>query len=245
MDRLIYVAMTGAKHSAYEQATIANNLANVNTPGFRSQLTAFRAVPTEGGVGVPTRTFVVDQTTGSDFTQGALQTTGRNLDVSMTSAGFLTLQTPAGEAYTRNGSLQLDTNGTLIGTNGYPVIGDGGPIVIPPNSVVTFGSDGTVTAAPSNNPAQTTAVGRMKLVQPDERLLDRGSDGLFRTRDGSPVEASPNAAMMSGALEASNVNPVNQLVSMIASQRQYEMQVQLLQEASQNAKAVSQIMVLS
>jgi flagellar basal-body rod protein FlgF len=237
--------MTGAKHAAQRQATIANNLANATTPGFKQQLDVSRAVQATGGAGYQTRTFTVDQTAGSDFSAGALETTGRNLDVAVTTAGFLAVQTGNGEAYTRSGSLQVDSNGVLRTISGNPVLGDGGPITIPDNNIITIGADGTISAAPIQTPSQTNQVGRLKLVNPDERQLDRGSDGLFRTRDGQPAQADATVQLTSGALESSNVNTVDSLVSMINYQRNYDLQMQMLQSADQNARAAANIMQLS
>lgn len=245
MDRLIYVAMTGAKHASQQQATIANNLANASTPGFKEQLSASRAVAAVGGTGYQTRTFTLEQTTGTDFSAGALETTGRNLDVAIQTEGFFAVQTSTGEAYTRSGMLEVDANGILRTRGGLPVMGDGGPITIPDNNIVTIGTDGTISAAPVDNPAQATQAGRLKLVKPDERTLDRGSDGLFRPRDGAPAQADESVAVASGVLESSNVNAVDQLVKMIDYQRNYDMQVQMLQTADQNARAAESIMSLT
>lgn len=245
MDRLIYVAMTGAKQSSFQQTTVANNLANASTPGFRAELAAFRAIPVQGGTGLPTRAFTLEQTTGSDFSPGTLQMTGRSTDLALQNEGFFAVQTPSGEAYTRNGSLQIDANGILRTGKGDPVLGDAGPITLPPDNVITFAKDGTISAAPSNNPSQSNAVGRLKLVKPDETQLDRGSDGLFRLRDGSTAQNDAGVQVIGGALESSNVNAVDQLVKMIDFQRHYDMQVRLLQAADQNAKSAAQILVLT
>ncbi|MDN3577492.1 flagellar basal-body rod protein FlgF [Chitinimonas viridis] len=245
MDRLIYTAMTGAKHASLQQATVANNLANATTPGFKQELAASRAVQAVGGTGYQTRSYTLEQTIGSDFSPGSLQTTGRELDIAITTEGLFAVQTGNGEAYTRNGSLEIDATGLLKTREGYPVQGDGGPIVIPENSIVTFGKDGTITAAPANDPAQSNEIGRIKLVRPDELQLERGSDGLFRLRDGQPAQVDASVQMTNGALEASNVNAVDQLVKMIDYQRNYDLQVRMLQTADQNAKAAAQIMAVS
>src|SRR5689334_7688506 len=134
MDRLIYTAMTGARHLLDQQATTANNLANATTTGFRAQLDSFRAVPVVSE-GLPTRAFVVDNTVGSDFRQGALQTTGRALDVAVRGDGWLAVQAADGsEAYTRNGSLKVSENGQLQTANGLTIVGENGPIAIPPDT---------------------------------------------------------------------------------------------------------------
>ena len=132
MDRLIYTAMTGASHALAQQATTSNNLANATTTGFRAQIDQFRAVPIQGAM-LDTRAFVVDSTTGSDFRGGAIQHTGRELDVALQGDGWLAVQAADGtEAYTRNGSLKLDENGVVQTNAGLNVLGDGGPLSIPP-----------------------------------------------------------------------------------------------------------------
>lgn len=244
MDRLIYIAMTGAKHASLQQATVANNLANATTTGFKQELAASRAVQAVGGTGYQTRTFTLEQTTGTDFSPGPIVTTGRDLDVALDNEGFLAVQTPGGEAYTRDGQFQVDANGLLRTRAGMPVLGDGGPITVPSNSVITIARDGTITASSVDDPAQSTQAGRIKLVRPNERTLDRGSDGLYRPRDGQPLEADANIRLVSGALESSNVNTVEQLVKMIDYQRNYDMQVRMLQTAEQNARAAAQVMNL-
>jgi len=141
---MIYVAMTGAKHILGQQAAVAHNLANVSTNGYRAAASAFRAVPVEGE-GLPTRTFVVDSTSGSSFAQGALQRTGRELDVAVQGPGWIAVQANDGsEAYTRNGSLEVNPNGMLQTRNGLNVLGDGGPISIPPDSIISIAKEGTV-----------------------------------------------------------------------------------------------------
>ncbi len=245
MDRLIYIAMTGAKHASQQQATVANNLANASTPGFKEQLAASRAVAAVGGAGYASRSFTLEQTIGTDFSAGALQTTGRDLDIALKTDGFFAVQTSSGEAYTRAGGLQVDANGILRSRSGDPVLGDAGPITIPENSKISIGADGTVSAASISNPSQANQVGRIKLVKPDERTLDRGADGLFRPRDGQPAPVNETVQLASGALESSNVNAVGQLVKMIDYQRNYDMQVRLLQAADQNARAAAAVMSLS
>src|SRR6185295_11778417 len=131
MDRLIYTAMSGAKQTLGQQATVAHNLANLTTGGYRAETSVFRAVPIVGE-GAPTRAFVVDSTPGADFTPGVIQATGRDLDIAVQGKGWIAVQAPDGsEAYTRAGSLQLSANGVLQTRTGHSVMGDGGPISIP------------------------------------------------------------------------------------------------------------------
>ncbi|MDP1997875.1 MAG: flagellar basal-body rod protein FlgF [Gallionella sp.] len=246
MDRLIYTAMTGASHVLQQQATVSENLANVNTPGFRAALNTFRAVPLTGE-GLPTRTFVVDSTAGADFTPGPSQQTGRALDVAINGAGWIAVQGLDGkEAYTRNGSFQVTPNGVLQTRTGLNVVGDGGPITIPPDTEVTFAKDGTISTVPSGSQATSViVVGRLKLVNPPPEQLERGGDGLFRLKDGAVATADANVSVAPGSLEGSNVNTVEAMVTMISLARKFDMQMKMLQSADNNARQASQIMNIS
>ncbi|KQV60029.1 flagellar biosynthesis protein FlgF [Pelomonas sp. Root1217] len=229
MDRMIYLSMAGAKAAMQRQDVLSHNLANVTTNGFRAELQAFRAVPVRGD-GASTRAFALETTIGYNDAQGPLTPTGRNLDVAMQGNAWLAVQANDGtEAYTRAGSLDVNAEGILVMRNGMPVLGDGGPINVPANSEVAIGSDGTVSAkAPNQKP---TTVGRLKLVTPEAaNQLARGDDGLFRALEGD-LPANQAARLQDGALEGSNVSPVETMVAMIAAGRQFEQQMKLLQIA--------------
>ncbi|GAB5604674.1 flagellar basal-body rod protein FlgF [Sideroxyarcus sp. TK5] len=243
MDRLIYTAATGASHILHQQATVSNNLANVNTPGFRASIDAFRSVPLQGE-GLATRTFVVNSTAGTDFTPGVMQQTGRALDVALDGKGWIAVQDANGnEAYTRNGSMQMSPNGVLQTRTGLTVLGDAGPLTIPPDTSITIAKDGTISTVPTTNQKNgVIAVGRLKLTNPPEEQMVRGEDGLFRTRDGNPAEADANVTVVSGSLEGSNVNTVEAMVNMITLARQFDTHMKLLQNANDNAKKASSLL---
>ena len=246
MDKLIYTAMTGAAQVLNQQAVVSENLANVSTPGFRAALSTFRAVPLVGE-GLPTRTFVVDSTPGSDFTPAVMQQTGRALDVALPGAGWLAVQEPDGkEAYTRNGSLQITPSGVLQTRSGLNVMGDGGPVTIPPDTEVTIAKDGSISTVPSGTgAAAVVAAGRLKLVNPPAEQLERGGDGLFRLKDGTTAPVDANVSVVSGSLEGSNVNTVEAMVNMISLARKFDMQMKMLQTADNDARQASQIMSLA
>jgi flagellar basal-body rod protein FlgF len=246
MDRLIYTAGSGAKHILDQQATTANNLANVTTTGFRAQIDSFRAVPVVSE-GLPTRAFVVNATVGSDFNSGPLQMTGRDLDVAVRGKGWIAVQTADGsEAYTRHGGLQMNANGLLQTARGDTVQGDGGPITIPPEVTVAVGGDGTIsTIATTTKPGAPTILGRIKLVNPNEADLVRGDDGLFRLKDGAPAPVDPLVTVTGGALEGSNVSPIESMVTMIALARSFETQMSLMKNAENNAAKATQILALN
>lgn len=245
MDRLIYTAMTGAKHAQMRQATVSHNLANATTTGFRSELAAFRAVPVLGGNGLPTRAFVVEQTTGADMRPGPLQQTGNGMDVAVDGDGWLAVQTASGEAYTRNGELGADSTGLLKTRSGQIVVGESGPLTVPENTKVSVAPDGTVTGTALDNPTQKVEIGKIKLVNPPVAQMEKGNDGLFRLRNGQPAQADEKVKLVSGALEGSNVNSVDELVSMISAQRHYDLQLKMISNADQNARSAAQLISLN
>jgi flagellar basal-body rod protein FlgF len=241
MDRLVYTAMTGAKHLLYRQDALAQNLANANTTGYRADTVAFRAVPVQGEA-AGTRVFTVETTTGADFTPGPMLATGRSLDVAVQGEGWLAVQARDGtEAYTRAGSLQVGGDGTLQLPNGLQVLGDGGPITIPADAQISVGGDGTISARAAGARTVTT-VGRLKLVHPPPEELKKGTDGLFRLAGGEAAPADPAVRVAEGTLEGSNVNVVEALVGMIAVARQFELQMKLLASAEQNEQKASSLL---
>ena len=245
MDEMIYVAMTGARQTEYAQAINSNNLANVSTTGFRADLHSFSSVPIEGP-GVDTRVNAVVDSYGTDFTQGAVASTGRDLDVAVSGPGFIAVQAPDGsEAYTRAGDLRIEAGGLLATGAGHLVIGDGGPVAIPLNRSLLIGSDGTISIQPLGQGAETlTIVDRIKLVNPDVTRLDKGSDGLLYLPEGETAEPDATVSLTSGALEQSNVNVAKTLVNMIELARQYEMQINVIKTSEENADAAAQMMTL-
>lgn len=239
MDRLIYLSMSGAKATLQRQDVLAHNLANASTSGFRAEMAAFRAVPIRGD-GASTRAFALESTIGHDMRGGPVQTTGRELDVAVKGNAWLAVQGLDGtEAYTRAGALEVDAEGQLVTATGRLVLGDGGPIALPPGARVDIAGDGTVNATVGDGRPQ--AVGRLKLVTP-EAALKRGDDGLFRTADGNPLDADEAARLQAGALEGSNVSPVETMVAMIAASRQFEQQMKSLQTAEQREQAASRLL---
>ena len=244
MDRLIYTAMTGAKHVFMQQAGTANNLANASTIGFKAQEHRFRAVPVLGD-GMPTRAFVVDASVSDVMDQGPLMFSGRNLDVAVNGKGWIAVQMPDGsEAYTRAGSLDVDVTGLLQTKSGLTVAGDGGPINIPPDNTIEIAPDGTVSIVPTfGTPNNANAVGRIKLVNPPEADMVRGGDGLFRMRDNQPAPADQNVKLAPGTLEGSNVTDA--MVNLISLSRQFEMQMKMMQTADTNAQRADQLLSLS
>ena len=238
MDRLIYLSMAGAKATLQRQDSLANNLANASTNGFRAEMQAFRAVPVRGE-GASTRVFALESTIGHDARSGPVQSTGRALDVAMQGNGWLAVQALDGtEAYTRAGSLQVNPEGQLVTPGGLPVLGDGGPIPVGINTAVEIAGDGSITTTAGGGRPQQ--VGRLKLVTP-EAPLNRGSDGLFRAADGD-LPLDPTARVQSAALEGSNVSAVETMVAMISAARQFEQQMKMLKGAEEREQGAAKLL---
>lgn len=242
MDRLIYTAMTGANAAANRQSVLANNLANVSTNGFRAQLATYRAVPLKGE-GATTRVFALEATAGHLDTPGPAMRTDRSLDVMAKDGAWFAVQGLDGtEAYTRNGHVEVATDGTLTTGNGLQILSsDGSPITSPAGAELTVQPDGTVSAKIGNQPAN--AIGRLKLVVPTgEDPLVRSGDGLFRTLSGDPLNNEDTARVQAGMLEGSNVNAIEAMVGMIQTARQFEAQTRLMQTAESNDRSAGQLL---
>ncbi|MBQ1763773.1 MAG: flagellar basal-body rod protein FlgF [Aquincola sp.] len=238
MDRMIYLSMSGAKAAMQRQDVLSHNLANATTTGFRAELQAFRAVPIRGD-GATTRAYALESTVGYNQLPGAVQATGRNLDVAMKGNAWMAVQAVDGtEAYTRAGNLDVNAEGTLMTQSGQMVMGEGGPLTVPPNSEVSIAPDGTVNAKAAGQAA--VQVGRIKLVTP-EAPMTRGDDGLFRAGP-DPLDADPNARLQDGALEGSNVSAVETMVAMISAGRQFEQQMKLMQTSERQEQTASKLL---
>lgn len=245
MDHIIYTSMTGAGAAVHRQAVLSNNLANASTHGFRAQLSTFRSVPMQGD-GASTRVFALEATSTHDSTSGPAERTGRDLDAMAVGNAWFAVQGLDGvEAYTRAGAFQVTPEGQLVTSTGLPVLSDSsGPIDVPPGAQVSLGSDGTITAQSAGQPPAT--VGRLKLATPTaDDPLKRSDDGLFRTASGEPLAQDANAKLVAGALEGSNVNPVECMVGMIAAARQFEQQMRLLQTAENDDKTANRLLSIN
>ncbi|MFM2120484.1 MAG: hypothetical protein RL722_1952 [Pseudomonadota bacterium] len=238
MDRMIYLTMTGAKSAMQRQDVLSNNLANASTTGFRAEMQAFRAVPVRGD-GASTRAYALETSTGYNPEPGPVTGTGRSLDVAMQGGAWMAVQGLDGtEAYTRAGALDVDSQGQLVTREGRTVLGEGGPISIPTGAEVEIAPDGTISARVGA--ARPQPVGKLKMVTP-EAPLDRGDDGLFRAQGGE-LPADPRARLQAGALEGSNVSPVETMVAMISAARQFEAQMKMIQTAEKDEQAAQQLL---
>ncbi|MES1192172.1 MAG: flagellar basal-body rod protein FlgF [Steroidobacter sp.] len=246
MDRSLYIAMSGAKETLLAQTANNHNLANASTNGFKADLSAFQSRAVHGP-GYASRVYSTDATVGWDNTTGALTQTGQPLDVAVQGDGWIAVQGVDGqEAYTRAGDLHVDVNGLLQTATGHPVLGDNGPISIPPYSAISVGRDGTISIVPVGQQANTmAAVARIKLVNPPASNLQRGDDGLFRTNDGQPAQSDASVALASGVLESSNVNVADAMVQMIELARRFDLQVKAMKNTDDNAQVTAKLLGLS
>ena len=243
MDRFLYISMTGAKETLRAQTVNNHNLANASTTGFRADLSAFQSRAVAGS-GYASRAYATNATVGWDASQGGLTDTGRDLDIGINGPGWIAVQGPDGrEAYTRAGNLRIEPSGLLLNGAGQTVLGEGGPISVPPHTSLLIAADGTISIVPvGQGPETTSQVGRIKLVNPPAESLVRGEDGLFRVNDGTDAPPDANVRVTSGVLETSNVNVADAMVNMIELSRHFDLQMKAMRTAEENAAASAQLL---
>lgn len=246
MDHFLYIAMNGASNALHAQQINANNLANVNTVGFKAEMDHFQSQAVYGP-GYASRAYASDESSGVDFKQGAVMTTGRDLDVMINSDGFFAVQAEDGStAYSPRGDLHIDPSGLVLNGANQIVMGEGGPVTLPDFETLVIGRDGTISIRAAGQAANTlVAVDRLMLVNPPKENMLRGEDGLFRTRDGVDAAADANVTLTNGALEASNVNSIDAMVNMMEQARFYETQVKMMNVANENDASSARLMRLT
>ncbi len=243
MDSVLYLSSSAATELMQAQTLHANNLANAGTGGFKADLAQARAMQVYGD-GYAARVYAATETPATDMSPGSLDQTGRNLDVAIDGDGWLAvLRGDGSEAYTRYGSLEVDSAGLLRTGRGDLVLGEGGPIALPPFETVLIGGDGTVTVQPvGQDPSNLVQVDRLKLVAPERGALVKGGDGLFARADGLPEPPAADVSLVSGMVENSNVNVVNEMTEILAIAREFEIQLRLMQAVEQNDEAASELL---
>lgn len=243
MDNVLYLSMSAARELMQAQTVRANNLANANTGGFKADFAQARAVHLHGD-GYPGRVYSATESPATDMSAGSLDQTGRNLDVAVDGDGWLSvLRADGTEAFTRYGSLQVDPAGMLRTSRGDLVMGDGGPLALPPFETVLIGGDGTVTVQPvGQEPNNLVQIDRLKLVAPERGALVKGPDGLFTRADGLPEPAAAGVSVVSGMVENSNVNVVNEMTEILSLAREFEIQLKMMQTAEQNDEAAAELL---
>lgn len=243
MDKSLYLSMTGAKETMLAQTAHANNLANARTTGFKADFAQARAMAVLGE-GYQSRVYAMTERPTTDLSVATLNQTGRDLDVAIKTEGWFAVRTPnGGEAYTRAGELQISAEGDLLTGTGLPVLGGGGPIVLPPAASVDIGQDGTISVQTLGAaPSELAVVDQIKLVNPDPKQLVKGQDGLMHQRNGGIAQADESVELAQGYLETSNVNAVAELTSMMDLARRFELNIKMMQTADQNAEASARIL---
>lgn len=243
MDKVLYVASNGAKRMLHNQTVKSNNLSNIRTTGFRKDFTQAESYNLIGEV-YPSRAYGLVKPNASDMKQGYIEQTGRDLDVAINGQGWFVIQNEAGEeAMTRAGEFLVNDTGQLLTPSGHPVIGNGGPIAIPPYQRIFVGGDGTISIQPLGADANTVAVvNQLKLVNPGDDQVVKKLDGRFYLREAGELVADTAVRAKSGYLERSNVNGVDEMVDMISIARQYEMQMKMMQTADEKAGRTAQLL---
>lgn len=243
MDKSLYLAMSGAKQTMLAQSVHSNNLSNATTTGFKADLAQARSMQVFGEQH-PSRVFALTENPATQFSAGSMQSTGRDLDVAVKGDGWIAVQRKDGsEAYSRNGELNISAAGVLVNGAGLPVLGNGGPVVIPPAERVEIGVDGTISiVALGEGPETMAEVDRIKLVNPDAGNLEKGSDGLMQTRDQALPPVDALVRIESGFLEASNVNPVESMTEILSLARKFEIQLKVMQAAESADQASAQLL---
>jgi flagellar basal-body rod protein FlgF len=245
MDRLIYTALSGMRGAMARQTTTANNLANANTTGFRAEMSSASALWVRGS-GLQSRAPVSQEVVAADMAPGSVNQTGRDMDVAIRGDALLAVQADDGsEAYTRRGDLQVSPSGVVTTGDGHPVLGDGGPLTLPPADSVRIANDGAIWIVPAGgDPNQPQQVDRLKLANPAGARVQKGLDGLFRVVDGGALPSDPDARIIPHALEGSNVNTSQTLIDMIEASRSWDTQLQLITQAREMDTSAADLMRL-
>jgi len=246
MDHLIYTAYSGLTGSMVSQQVIASNMANAQTIGFRAEMLNHQPT-TLKGPSIEARAMTQGEVRGANMKQGAMIETGNPLDVALTGQTMLAVQGADGEeAYTRRGDLTVDASGVMSNGDGRPVIGDAGPVTVPPGARITIAPDGTVLAATAENPDQPPqVVAKLKLVSTGGSQIEKGLDGLFRVTSGGALPVDEDAKLTPGSLEQSNVDPTRVLVEMVEAQRLFDMRTKLIATARELDEGGSGLMRLT
>ena len=245
MDRLIYTALSGMRGAMARQTATANNLANANTTGFRAEMSSATAMWLRGA-GLQSRVPVSEQVVAADMAPGSVTATGRDLDVAMQGDALLAVQADDGsEAYTRRGDLQVSPTGVVTTGDGHLVLGEGGPLTIPPADSIRIAEDGAIWIVPTGgDPTQPQQVDRLKLATPAGSRIQKGTDGLFRVANGGALPSDPDARLTPHSLEGSNVNTSQTLIAMIEASRSWDMQLQLVTQAREMDTSAADLMRL-
>ena len=246
MDRLLYVSSVGLSNIEQAQTIRANNLANASTTGFRADLARVMAEEVGSAEGYRGRVYGVNDAAGVDLSYGTQLETGRSMDLAINGDGFFAVALPDGqEGYTRDGSLQIDSTGGRLTQQGFPVLGSGGPIALPPFESIVFGADGSITVRPQGQgPDALVQIDRLRLVNPTAQEVRKDSTGmLVPAEEGvAQLPVDETVTVNSGFLESSNVNPIHELTEILSLARQFELEVRMMKTAEANDEAATQLL---
>ncbi|NIJ08992.1 flagellar basal-body rod protein FlgF [Sphingomonas vulcanisoli] len=247
MDRLIYSSLAAMRGAMARQTAIASNLANANTTGFRGELTNAQALWMSNGKATDARATVTGEVAGTDMSAGPVTATGRDLDVAINGDAMLAVQgKDGGEEYTRRGDLTQNESGLLTTGDGQIVLGSSGPITLPPADKVSIAADGTISIVPQGgDPKNPQQVDKLKLVSPKGSDVKKGIDGLFQVAGGGTLPEDPDATVIAGSLEGSNVSTSSALVNMIDASRAWDGQVKMLTTAQEMDRSATDLMKIS
>lgn len=245
MDKLAYTAVNAMKSLMTRQTTIANNMANSDTVGFKADMVSAKAQYLSGP-GHDSRAMAVERDMQADMNGGPITQTDRPLDIAFEGDAMLAVQAVDGhEAYTKRGDLQIAPSGALLTGDGFPVLGESGPVTLPPVDRVDIGTDGTISYVPlGGDPTLPQQLGKLKLVSATGSEISKGQDTLFHVADDGTLPVDENAKVISGALEQSNVNMTSALVDMIETSRAWETQARLLKMTEELDESGAGIMSL-
>ena len=224
MDKFIFTAVSGAERTLRAQQVRANNLANADTPGFRANI-ELASTQTLAGYGYDDVHLSRGVADAISTRAGTVRDTGRALDVAVNGNGYLAVEYGEGEAYTRAGAIDIDANGALS-VNGRPLLGEGGPIVLPPHTAVDIAGDGTISVLPEGGTI-SQIIDRLRLVGADGAQLSKNEAGLIVSRDGAALAPDPNITVRGRALEGSNVSAVEEMVAVMSLNRSFELQMKM------------------
>ncbi|WP_024512730.1 flagellar basal-body rod protein FlgF [Bradyrhizobium sp. ARR65] len=250
MENALLVGLSRQTTLERQLAVIANNIANVNTSGFKADQPLFEEFLTSGAhednfVGRDRRvSYVQDRGTYRDMSQGSLQETGNPLDLAVDGNGFFVVQTAAGERYTRDGNFQINTQGQLVTASGDLVLGNSGPVVFQQTEHdINISPDGTVTVVDANSPADSIR-SKLRIVNFADQQQSLTKDGGNLYSAANPADAQPDltSTIRQGYLEKSNVNSVAEMTRMVEVSRTYAQIANLLQQQSDLHKnAINQL----
>ncbi len=245
MDRLVHTSLSALRAAMARQTATANNLANANTVGFRADMSSAQALWIRGP-GLEARAPASEEVVAADMRPGEVTATGRDLDIALRGDAMLAVQANNGdEAYTRRGDLKMSDTGLLTTGDGHPVLGDGGPITIPPADSVRIAEDGTIWIVPrGGDPNTPQQVDRLKLATPAGSQILKGVDNLFRVPNGGALPADPQARLTPNSLEGSNVQSTQALIDMVDASRAWDMQLKLISSAREMDASTADLMRL-